>query len=84
MKTPELKPCPFCGGEAEMRNDGLILDGLSTFYTTWRIKCITCGASVKAQRGTFSFEKDGKLIETNDAKYMIATAWNRRATDENA
>ncbi len=39
-KEPEIKPCPFCGGEAEYTNlhDGIHFGGL--LY----IKCKSCGA----------------------------------------
>lgn len=35
----ELKPCPFCGGEAELERSG---EGV---FETWYVTCIICGAS---------------------------------------
>ena len=35
--SEELKPCPFCGGEAEIYNDG--------FGGNWAVRC-ACGAEV--------------------------------------
>ena len=46
MKMADLKPCPFCGGEAVGPTDA------------WphMINCIQCGACVKG----FNFAEDGK------------------------
>lgn len=38
MDEIELKPCPFCGGDAEMQQGKH--QGLRTFY----VSCLGCGA----------------------------------------
>lgn len=39
MKMAELKPCPFCGGEAKT---GYALDD----YNRWGVSCTGCGCIV--------------------------------------
>lgn len=67
----ELKPCPFCGGEA------IIIHSPRT--GTVLIRCISCAAMlgritkiVSTFGGKVYFEKKQDAIE----------AWNRRADDE--
>ncbi len=63
----ELKPCPFCGGEAEMVTT--VLCHMSMAY----VKCKECDA--KAQ--TFGDRShDGSYI------FSAIEAWNRRVQDE--
>lgn len=38
MKTPELKPCPFCGGPAETNDGGDSVYG--RFW--WAVGCSSC------------------------------------------
>lgn len=54
MKYPELLPCPFCGGEAEYRDDGQI----------GRVQCQQC---LMQTDGSYSWrDKDWKEAEAND------------------
>ena len=65
--TNELKPCPFCGGKAEIAvcNAGV----LSIVHCTTHY----CGFM------RFSFNNG----DTDDnAALRLATAWNRRVSDE--
>ena len=39
-KTPELKPCPFCGGEAKIKR---VTGSINYRY----VKCSSCGARTK-------------------------------------
>ena len=57
----ELKPCPFCGGNAhqEIFDDG--------FFVFIHIECVSCGA---------------KIVRHYETGSEGATAWNRRANDE--
>lgn len=47
---PELKPCPFCGGEAEIRDCGRIIKKQRRpFYT---IRCSACMGTVPKYSST--------------------------------
>lgn len=35
----ELKPCPFCGGEADCNNSGFMKAGKQM----WAVECLNCG-----------------------------------------
>ena len=78
MKTPDLKPCPFCGGEAKLDkfrvsfNDGYPkYDGFAVV-----VRCKTCKALSPYKRGTIH----GSFKENEKEKAI--DAWNRRATNE--
>lgn len=64
MSNKELKPCPFCGGAARLREyrtfDGLI-SGITTRYY---VKCEACRIEVP----TLGYESDSEAVK----------AWNRR------
>lgn len=76
MKTPELKPCPFCGGKAELEHN--------IGSSSWFIQCGDCTARNEGWcnrtngNGKEVYESIIECVET------AAEAWNRRATDENA
>lgn len=81
MKTPELKPCPFCGGEADFWNEGLQMVGINALSTVWKIRCKKCGAAIRGKSCSYVFDTDGNFTETNNEKIIIVEAWNRRVTD---
>lgn len=63
----ELKPCPFCGGEAEYIERGNEYSGLKETI----VRCKSCGTQQvhKWVRMKFDFEKVRQLTEHD---------WNRR------
>ena len=65
----ELKPCPFCGGEAELQHER---DNFSWAFIYSSVRCTKCGA--KGER----FMQSPKIASGKEA----AKAWNRRFTDE--
>lgn len=83
MNSPELKPCPFCGGEADVcdnRNEqvsyrafGYGTRGFPTWYRCYCKKCGAVGATAHIEEGcrnntTYERWARGEAIE----------AWNRR------
>ena len=74
----ELKPCPFCGGEAEMYTEVSRIMG-----KFWYIRCKKCYS-----RGSGIYES-GRELEPQE-EYAAITgawekateAWNRRVKDE--
>jgi hypothetical protein len=38
MTEPKLKPCPFCGGKADVWTD--------PFFCVWKVFCTECGANI--------------------------------------
>ena len=68
----ELKPCPFCGGEAVF---DYCTGGRPRHITFCFIKCRTC----RGQTGIFAEEDKygNKISASEDAAF----AWNRRASN---
>ncbi len=69
MTEIKLKPCPFCGGEAEFKT--IEKDMLSRQDYIW-VRCSKCEATSK------KFESNLYSSAAEDA----AKAWNRRIKDE--
>lgn len=66
MTAPELKPCPFCGGNASISKDH-DPDGSGAFYA---VKCRKCRAK----------SPEIYAVETCDIHFaQVRDAWNRRA-----
>lgn len=64
--TPVLRPCPFCGGEAELREE----QGVGS-YTLFYVSCESDDCRVIVEtRNSVSATKWGAI-----------EAWNRRAAD---
>lgn len=80
MNETELKPCPFCGGKAEIHIQPIYIDmGVC-------IRCTVCGARSKfnpydCKYVYYNGEKDVYISQdraTNDVKAL----WNRRSDNE--
>ncbi len=63
--TQELKPCPFCGGEAE-----LMTGNVRGKRYAW-CECLQCGV---ATLGYYNGTEDERIKQARDM-------WNRRADD---
>lgn len=80
MDEVKLKPCPFCGGKAE-----IAFSGAKYINGTWKgyivCRCVSCTASV---RGPYyaGVEIESPLEETIGA-YTAKDRWNRRVNDGN-
>lgn len=81
----ELKPCPFCGGRATMRDDGIhmsvidldtgaVVDCRDEEAEGYVIECKNCPAQIVAIKETGESEAE---LEQRAIK-----AWNRREGEE--
>ena len=80
MKTPELKPCPFCGGEAEIFE----IEVNSLFEERMIVGCKVCRVQLEAERSQIQrvqIDRNGrrKYIPTGIyTKESAIQLWNRR------
>lgn len=90
MKETELKPCPFCGGEAELRFDKPTLyeDSFRQYSlrADVKVKCKKCHFEREAYRAYVDLDIDtmelkGSILESRALKHVVKQ-WNRRADDE--
>lgn len=73
MNTHELKPCPFCGGEASTNDGGNSVYG--RFW--WRVGCIECGIWM-ADPEVWEPNGTGKLDPDYPPQFCF-DQWNTRA-----
>lgn len=74
----ELKPCPFCGGKAEVRKspNSRSEEGAS-FY---EVRCKICGVHVNGESFNFWIVKYNK--EKPQDLFSAVERWNKRAYEE--
>ncbi len=66
----ELKPCPFCGGEAILTEEKICL-GHGEYPEEYFVKCKTCRARGSA--------KIAYGLTTEQCKDLAKECWNRRS-----
>jgi Lar family restriction alleviation protein len=78
MEKTELKPCPFCGGTAEIKSGKAYY--VDCFYT----HCTMCGVSTPKIPVNHLFHTKGKDVRFTEeqAKARTANDWNRRVHNE--
>ncbi len=78
MRDRELKPCPFCGGKANIVQTSTGYS-VGEFSASFEIGCAECRIRF---RGTSYFViKNGTPIVSIDGYNEIINLWNRRAND---
>ena len=77
MSDRELKPCPFCGGKAEIKRCKVYLDD------ALQVRCTECGANQPKQIPNHRLYSGGKEIFLTEAMVIerITNRWNRRAVN---
>lgn len=71
----ELKPCPFCGGEAS-RGVGKACS--SDYYYEVQAHCERCGAEIRHKYSLSMWTKNPE----REAKRYISRLWNRRVDND--
>ena len=72
----DLKPCPFCGGEAELSTRSGKRKG-AKFQIRCRIACSKCHIGIADRNVTR--REEGKTIIVRDGCAKCIEAWNRRS-----
>lgn len=78
MKETTLKPCPFCGGEAELRRTTVYLDGAV------QIHCTQCNVHTPKRLINHLAYRGGEQIYITETMAIekATNDWNRRAGTE--
>lgn len=84
MSEQKLKPCPFCGGEANVEQTTYGTTDLSSVRLQFAIRCKKCGATAPNANGyiAINLSSNGELNAWHDDRNPAIAAWNRRSIDE--
>ena len=83
-----LEPCPFCGGEAWIREKTLRLLGRDPITRKFKVRiamycyCGKCKARGGVVTGTYEYVVYFSADEREQLKERAIEAWNRRVKDE--
>lgn len=81
----ELKPCPFCGGKAAIKQTSVQVMETNRDSTSFdfRIECLNCNATAPGAYGYISanLSRDGELNVWHDDRATAAASWNMRIED---
>lgn len=79
MSNEELKPCPFCGGKANLRR---IRAGYRTNPTAildeWQVECPNGCCHAKTFSDEIYHDESGEIVIKRDGAKDAVNAWNRR------
>ena len=83
IDNQRLKPCPFCGGEAQFEQTAHGPVDHSSVRLQFVIRCKKCGASAPNVCGyiAMNLSPNGELNAWHDDRNPARAAWNRRAND---
>lgn len=79
-EAPHLKPCPFCGREATIRECSCGHSGNGEFIAMYELGCDEC--KIKFRRESRFRLKNGQPVFAVNGHDACIEAWNRRANDE--
>ena len=67
----ELKPCPFCGGKAQINHEPNFVDENGCKQSNdWYVECTVCGFARLPSWGTIAY----------DTRKQAIVGWNRRTS----
>lgn len=75
----ELKPCPFCGSEAELRKNSESFDDQTKSMTVlWEVGCKRGCVSMFADTTYKLTDKESFIVCGEDGVEKLRKRWNRR------
>ena len=69
----ELKPCPFCGGEARLDKENVCF-GHGERHDKYFVECISCGARGKREVVYY--------LTPTECQELVVRSWNTRTPKE--
>lgn len=85
VTNTELKPCPFCGGEAYLvRKQYSHLTMPTKIKDKWVVECSNGCCSIPIFEDEIYHDDDGVIVINHNGAEEAINAWNRRAGCNNS